>query len=29
MTPSERFADLLKRVRFHDRLEERRRAAHG
>jgi transcriptional regulator with XRE-family HTH domain len=29
MTPSERFADLLERVRFHDQLEERRRAPHG
>jgi hypothetical protein len=29
MTPSERFADLLERVRFHDGLEERRRAVHG
>lgn len=29
MTPSERFADLLTRVRFHDRLEERRRASRG
>lgn len=23
MTPAERFADLLERVRFHDRLEDR------
>ena len=29
MTPTERFADLLERVRFHDGLEERRRAVHG
>ena len=29
MTPSERFADLLTRVRFHDQLEERRRETRG
>lgn len=29
MTPAQRFADLMDRVRFHEQLEERRRAVHG
>jgi transcriptional regulator with XRE-family HTH domain len=29
MTPAERFADLLERVRFHDRLEDREPVPHG
>jgi hypothetical protein len=29
MTPSERFSDLLTRVRFHDQLEKRRRDTRG
>jgi transcriptional regulator with XRE-family HTH domain len=29
MSPAERFADLLARVRFHERLERRPRADHG
>jgi len=29
MTPAERFADLLERVRFHEQLEHRRQAARG
>jgi transcriptional regulator with XRE-family HTH domain len=29
MTPAERFTDLLERVRLHDQLENRRKAARG
>jgi len=29
MTPAERFADLLERVRFHDRLQDREPVNHG
>lgn len=29
MTPAQRFSDLLARVRFHDQLEQRRKAARG
>jgi hypothetical protein len=29
MTPAQRFTDLLARVRFHDQLDERRKAVHG
>jgi transcriptional regulator with XRE-family HTH domain len=29
MTPAQRFADLIERVRFHDQLQERHRISHG
>ena len=29
MTPAQRFSDLLERVKFHDQLQQRQRAARG